>query len=124
MMDVHQILWKSYKKCDKDPDNDQTSVWGRKHEPYRPKKGETSEKQSQELGYHFSLTSRELFLKNWSWQSKQSIPHTTMTFYSDCMKICEDFALKFGDKRTGFCMTTTHHLTLPFSPGNFLPKTT
>jgi hypothetical protein len=39
--------------------------------------------------------------------------------YCDCMKMCEDFAPNFGDKRTGYCRTTTHHLTLPFSPGNF-----
>jgi hypothetical protein len=31
--------------------------------------------------------------------------------------MCEDFAANFG-----CCMTTTHHLTLPFSPGNFLAK--
>jgi hypothetical protein len=36
--------------------------------------------------------------------------------------MCEDFAPNFGDKRTGCCVTTTHRLTLPFSPGNFLPK--
>jgi hypothetical protein len=36
------------------------------------------------------------------------------------MKICEDFVPNFGDKRTGCCITITHHLTLPFSPGNFL----
>jgi hypothetical protein len=33
-----------------------------------------------------SLTS-----KNSSWQAKQSIPHTTVTFYGGCMKMCEDF---------------------------------
>jgi hypothetical protein len=38
---------------------------------------------------------------NLSWQATQSIPHTTVTFYGDCMKICEDFAPNFGDKRTG-----------------------
>jgi hypothetical protein len=32
--DVHQILWKSWKKCDGDPSNDLTSIRGRKHEPY------------------------------------------------------------------------------------------
>jgi hypothetical protein len=31
-------------------------------------------------------------------------------------------ALNFGDRRTGCCIMTTHHLTLPFSQGNFLPK--
>jgi hypothetical protein len=38
--------------------------------------------------------------------------------------MCEDFASIFGDKRTGCCTTTTHRLTLPFSSGNFRPKTT
>jgi hypothetical protein len=30
----HQILCKSWKMCGKNPGNDWTSVWGRKHEPY------------------------------------------------------------------------------------------
>jgi hypothetical protein len=33
--------------------------------------------------------------------------------------MCEDFAPNFGDTRTGCCITTTYHLTLPFSSGNF-----
>jgi hypothetical protein len=32
---------------------------------------------------------------------KQSIPHITVTFYGDCVKICKNFAPNFGDKRTG-----------------------
>jgi NAD-dependent dihydropyrimidine dehydrogenase PreA subunit len=43
-------------------------------------------------------------------------------FYGDCVKICEDFALNFGDKRTGCCFTTAHPFTLPFSPKNFFTK--
>jgi hypothetical protein len=39
--------------------------------------------------------------------------------YGDCMKVCEDFAPNFDDKRTGCCITAMHRLTLPFSPGNF-----
>jgi hypothetical protein len=35
------------------------------------------------------------------------------------VKMCEDFAPNFGDKAAGHCITTTHRLTLPFSPGNF-----
>jgi hypothetical protein len=38
--------------------------------------------------------------------------------YGDCMKMLEDFALKFDNKRTGCCITT-QCLKLPFSPGNF-----
>jgi hypothetical protein len=49
-----------------------------------------------------SLTSRELFTRNSSWQAKQSIPYTTVTFYGDCVKMYQDFALNFGDKRTGY----------------------
>jgi hypothetical protein len=45
-------------------------------------------------------------------------------FYGDCVKMCEEFAANFGDDRTGCCFTTTHRLMLPFSPENFLPKTT
>jgi hypothetical protein len=45
-----------------------------------------------------------------------------MMVYGYCTKICEHFAPNFGGKRTGCCITTTHHLTLPFSPGNFFTK--
>jgi hypothetical protein len=30
-----------------------------------------------------------LFIKILSWQAKQSIPHTTATFYGDCVKMCK-----------------------------------
>jgi hypothetical protein len=74
--------------------------------------------------WSFSLTWRWLFTKNLSWQAKQSIPHTTVTFKSDCLKMCENLAPNFGDKGTGFCITTTYRLTLPSSLGNFWQKTT
>jgi hypothetical protein len=70
----------------------------------------------------FSLTSRGFFIKNSSWQAKHSIPLTTVIVYGDCVKMREDFVSKFGDKRTGCCITATHRLTLPSSPGIFLPK--
>jgi hypothetical protein len=38
--------------------------------------------------------------------------------------MCADFTPNFGDKRTGYCIATTHHLTLPFSPKHFLRKAT
>jgi hypothetical protein len=38
------------------------------------------------------------------------------------MATMQKCASKFGDNRTGCCITTMHSLTLPFSPGNFLPK--
>jgi hypothetical protein len=52
-----------------------------------------------------------------SWQTKQSIPHATVTFYGHCMKMCEDFVPNFGYKYG--CCITTQYLTLRFSPGNF-----
>jgi hypothetical protein len=60
-----------------------------------------------------------LFTKNSCWQAEQPFPLTTLMFYGDCVKMCEDFAPKFGDKRTACCITTTYRLTLNFSPGNF-----
>jgi hypothetical protein len=71
----------------------------------------------------FSLTSK--------WYSQRICParpsnqfvHITVTSYGDCMKMWEDFAPNFGNKRTGSCITITCHLTLPFSPDNFLPRT-
>jgi hypothetical protein len=47
-----------------------------------------------------------------------------VTFNGNCKKVLENFALNFGDKRTGSCIMTTHQLTLHFSLGNFWPKTT
>jgi hypothetical protein len=41
-----------------------------------------------------------------------------MTFYGDCVKMCEDFAPNFGEK-TGCCITRMHRLTLSFSRGIF-----
>jgi hypothetical protein len=70
----------------------------------------------------FSLTSRGLFTKHSSCQAKQSIPHTTVMFHGDCVKIFNGFTPNFDNKRTGCCNTTTHHLTLLFSPGNFSQK--
>jgi hypothetical protein len=58
--------------------------------------------------------------KNSPWKTKQSIPHTTETFYDDCVKICEDFAPNF---RTGCCFTTKHRFTLAFSAGDIYQKT-
>jgi hypothetical protein len=51
------------------------------------------------------------FHEEFSWQAKQSIPHTAVTFLGDCDKMCEDFAPNFDDKRNGCCFTT-HRLTV------------
>jgi hypothetical protein len=44
------------------------------------------------------LSSRWLFTKNLSWQAKQSILHTIVTFYGDCVKLCEDFTPNLATK--------------------------
>jgi hypothetical protein len=69
-----------------------------------------------------SFTSRVLFINNSSLQSKQSIPHTTVTFYRNCVKMWANFAPNIGDKRSGCYITTTHRLTLPFFTRVFLTK--
>jgi hypothetical protein len=38
------------------------------------------------------------------------------------MKMYEGFALNFDGRETGYCIMTTHHLTLPFLQGNFYQK--
>jgi hypothetical protein len=37
-------------------------------------------------------------IKNSSWQSKQSIPYITATFYGNCVDLFEDFTPNFGEK--------------------------
>jgi hypothetical protein len=63
----------------------------------------------------FPLTSGGLLTKNLSWQAKQSTPHTTVTLYVDCVKMCEYFAPNFGEKRNVCCITS-------FSTSEFLTK--
>jgi hypothetical protein len=88
----------------------------------RPKKARRGTTKSRAC-LSFSLISGLLFTRNPSWQAKQSIPHTTVTFYGDSVKMREDIASNFGDKRTGCCIMTTHRLTHLLSPGNLWPKT-
>jgi hypothetical protein len=78
--------------------------------------------QSQEHSDCFLLHQGDCSQRIFSWQAKHSIPHTTVTFVRDCVKMYEDFVSNFGDKRTGCCITTTHRLPLPLSPGIFWPK--
>jgi hypothetical protein len=61
--------------------------------------------------------------ENSSWQAKQSIPHTAVTFYGDCVEMWEESTTNFGDKGTRCCITTTHHLLYPsFITRQFLTK--
>jgi hypothetical protein len=62
--------------------------------------------------------------KSSSWKAKESVLHTTMAFHGDCMEMCENFTLNFGNRRTGCCFITMHHFTLSFHLGIFLPNAT
>jgi hypothetical protein len=95
----------------------------RKVQTHRDRKRQDRWRAESRVCSSFSSTSRGLFTKNSSWQAKQWILHATVTFYGDCVKMCKEFALNFGDKRIGCCIMATHRLTLPFSPGNYWPKT-
>jgi hypothetical protein len=70
--------------------------------------------------FFFSIPT-ELLTKNSSWQAKQSILHVSVTFYGDCMEICEDFDPNFGDKKW-----LLHHdnalFQLPFHQDVFDPR--
>jgi hypothetical protein len=60
-------------------------------------------------------------MKNSSWQAKQSIIHTTVTFCGDCVKMCDDFSPNFGDK--DWLLHNNNALShTPLSPGNCWPK--
>jgi hypothetical protein len=78
-------------------------------------KGKTGEEKVKSMFIIFFHIKETVHKKNLSCQTKQSSPHTTVMFYGDCVKMCEDFTPNFSDKR----ITTTHHPTLPFSSGNF-----
>jgi hypothetical protein len=59
-----------------------------------------------------------LYAKNSSGQAEQSIPHATVTFYGDCVKMCEDFAPNFGDKGTAAVASrkrTVSHFLYPLA---------
>jgi hypothetical protein len=58
----------------------------RKSKLTETEKGETSEEHAHSFLHQWDC------YKNSSWQVKQSISYTTVTFYGDCVKICEDFA--------------------------------
>jgi hypothetical protein len=61
------------------------------------------------------------FKKKLTWQAKQSVPHITVTLYSNCVKMCEDFTPTFA------LASQQHSISASgtsFSPVNFLPQTT
>jgi hypothetical protein len=67
---------------------------------------------------------KEMFIKNSSWQTEQSMPHTAVKFCGDCVKMCEDFAPNFGVKKLAVPsrqLTVSH---FPSHQGIFGPKAT
>jgi hypothetical protein len=124
----HQSLWKSRKKCGGEPGNDQTAFEGesmshtRRVQYYQDRTRLDKWRAKPRAYSSVSLTSRELFTNNSSQQAMQSIPHRTVTIYGNCMKICEDFAPNFGDKRTGCCITTTQSHTFFITREFIYPK--
>jgi hypothetical protein len=104
-----------------------TSFRGRKCEPYtespnspRPKKCETDEERSQEHAHYFVLYQGDCsqIIRPGSQNSQFRI---LLWSFTGTVWI---FAPNFGDKRTGCWIMIKHHLTFPFSPGNFWPQTT
>jgi hypothetical protein len=78
---VHQILCKSRKECERDPGNNQTSIQRKKHEPYMESPNSPRLKKAEQV----KIKVKRMFIiffdiNNSSWQTKQSIPHTTVTF--------------------------------------------
>jgi hypothetical protein len=53
---------------------------------------------------------------------QQSIPHTIVTIYGNSVKMCEDFAPNFGDKRTGYCFMKNVSFHISFFANEFLTK--
>jgi hypothetical protein len=123
---------KPWKMCDWDPGNDRqafgeegmscTHVFEWRAPFLADRKRRDRWRAKSRACLSFSMTSRGLFTKNSSWQSKQSVLHSAVIFYGDCVKMRKDFTPNFGNKRTGCCIMTVHYLTLPFSSSNFFTK--
>jgi hypothetical protein len=84
--------------------------------------GETSAGQSQEHAHHFLWHQRDCSQIIRPGRPNSPFHVLLWCFMANCMKMWEDFAPNFGNKRTGCCITITHCLTLPFSPRNFWPR--
>jgi hypothetical protein len=76
----HKILHKSRKKCNGGPALISCTWEVQTHWDWKRR---DSWREKWRACPSFFFTSRSLFTKNSPWQPKQSIPHTTVTFYSD-----------------------------------------
>jgi hypothetical protein len=60
------------------------------------------------------LSIKEIVHKEFVLESQTSVPHTTVTFYGDCLKMCEDFAPNFGDMHYDSAPSHTSFFTREF----------
>jgi hypothetical protein len=70
----------------------------------------------------FSLTSFGMFTKNSSWQAKQSITHTTVTFYCDCVKNIRRFCSELQRPKIWLLHHDNAHSHTSFFRREFLTK--
>jgi hypothetical protein len=125
---VHQILCKYWKKWNGDYGNDQTSIWGRKHDSKISAWMEKSKltktikaKTCEEHAHHFHI--KRIVYKEFVLTGQT----VNSTYYLNILQwlheMSKDFAPNFGDKRTDCYIMATNYFKLPFSPGNLWPKT-
>jgi hypothetical protein len=85
---VHQILCDDATFLSRIITGDERWIYGYGPETKQQSNGKVKSKVKNML---IILTSKGLFTKNSFWQAKQSVLHITVTFYSDCVKMCEAF---------------------------------
>jgi hypothetical protein len=107
----------------------ETSVRERQHEPYmessyslRPKWGETGEEQSQQHAHRFIWHQGDC-----SQRIRPGMPNSQFRILlwrltATAWKYEKTSLLILTTKRTGCCITATHHLTFPFHQGTFDQK--
>jgi hypothetical protein len=105
----HQISCESRKKCDGHPGSDYTES------PNSPRRKKARGEKRQVKSMLIIVLTEGLFTGNSSRQVKQSNLNTAMTFYGDCVQMCEDFDPNFSDIRTG-CCPHTYMRSVAFGP--------
>jgi hypothetical protein len=86
--------------------------------------GETGGEQSQEHAHNFFSHQGDCSQRIRSGRPNSQLCILLWCFMVTARKCAKTSHPNFGDEGTSWCITTMHHLTLPFSPGIFWPKTT